>query len=328
MKSFNILFSILAIVVFATGCMHKEKELLTPAQPELRQAIYHQTTQENKGGDAILRGSICDAPTNLVETPITTGGITLSWTGSASSYHVAYYLNGNLLVNMVVNQAQVQVPFPIVDYPSIVRNIYNIEIRSICNNGMSSVMSLPLIGSNDGGGSGTGGTAILVADDLNNLTSLQGTVIYGLNVLHSYKHNLLYTASSVNNNNNPIIKATNLYNSNGLLAFPSSENASITLPSTPTTNPYMIKFKTPNPTSSNCPSGINMTVNLPSNLGSIYAVAYSEDAAGTAGTQWYIMECTAGSKILLPGLKRNTNYKIRFFEIFSNLYTYTPPTTP
>lgn len=309
MKSFKILFSIFAILVFAVGCMHKEKELLTPTQPELRQTVQYQATQGNKGGDEVWGSNICPTPTNLVETPIN-GGILLSWTGSASAYSVKYYLNGAILIiNTTVNQPQIQLPLP-------EKVTYYVEVRGICGG----VLSVPLTGS--GGTTGTGGTGILICDDLNNIVNIAGS--YYSNASHSYTHNTQYTTTMLPN----IMKAENLYTSTGL-ASPSSVSVANNSP----TNTTTLRFITPNPITKNTEctvnnlSAIDITVNLPSSTtsGNVSAIAYCEDVAGA---QWNIVGCSAGSSVRLSQLKRNTIYKIKFFAYYTNLTSFAQYTFP
>lgn len=326
MKSFNILFSILAIVVFATGCMHKEKELLAPNQPELRQTIQNQTIQENKGGDDIMQ--TCPAPTNITDqilyfpnTTMETGNRKYSWLPplqQVSFYRVKFYQDNNLIINTTVTNPEIIVPFP---NPF---STYSIEVRSSCSN---NTMSLPLVLNGGGGSGGSGGPTVVVMGELNDYTSPNG-LFNSVN----YVHNINY------NNANYSIFADNLYAASG-----SGSASSITVtPSTVTGTALTGQFTVPLAT------GLKNTecTYIENNISKYYLdmkvkspgatqfpqntlIAYQE-LTTPLSTQWVVINDARSqpkSVITLYKLKRGKTYRVKIFESISTFNSLTAITS-
>ena len=333
MKSFNILFSILAIVIFATACMNKEKDILIPNQPELRQTIQNQTIQENKGGDDIMQ--TCPPPTNLTHsdvympgTTISTGNRKFSWLPpqqQVSFYSVKFYVSGTLIINTTVTNPEIIVPLSSMPTPA-----YSIEVRSSCS---SNTMSLPLTYS--GGGGGSGGPTVVIMGELNDYTSANATTQSIPSVTYSYStaHNS-WNPSTNTTTFNYSICADNLYHS------PASGTVSPSFVTvSPITGvPFTCQFNVPTLTglkNTECiytennitKYHLDMKVLAPS--GTLFPqstlIAY-QMVTYPLSTQWTVINTENKPFAVLRRLKRGKQYRIKIFSSISSFASYTPIT--
>lgn len=319
MKHFRIIFTIFALFFGATACMQQEKEVFESAENQARKTAVANALQEGNKNPNIegagINTSGCDAPTQLVETPITGNYMIFSWTAPASyppttSYLVNYYMNGVFVCILNVNATQVTLPMPI-------GGTYSITIQTVCTSGFST----PLAVYNK---PRAGGTVVIMTENLDNFTNPSGT--YGSHT---------YTYSSYFNNNNNFsnicaIRATSLINKTNY-----SPVGPVSVGVTYLTNSTYI-FTTPNLTSNiqNTPcfdllgnSYLNITLRL-SNTSTITSlpptiICYKENIVNGSWLAIKIPSISPNGSldVELPNLKRGVDYKIKFFSTYTNLST-------
>lgn len=294
------------LLFFAVACMKQEKDVFKSAEAEARKQGTAVVLQEG-GKDEVMVGSSCLPPTNFIvvgNVTKPTGVFTrYAWTppaGAGWSYQVKYYLGfPSVLMSTTVTSAT-QIDFPITGNPDIY-----IEVRTVCGDGS---LTAPLTWQTIPGG--TGGTGVIICDNLDNFTSTSGSyTVGGVTRNYTYSTSLLDLAANPSR-----LAVKNLTNAQGgittqnITASPLYSGSTIigynfTVPNISGGNNTCTAIPEPN---------FNVTVSMPSTMMGYY-VAYKK----IGGSNWSYRE-NFGGGVTLPNLLKGTNYQFRILSQYTN----------